>query len=242
LSSKITVLILHGWGSSSASWVEVKTILENNGFSVFTPDLPGFGKNKPPSSAWGVDDYVNWTLKFIEEKNLGRIFLLGHSFGGRIAIKLAAKYPEKLASLILVSGAGIKHQKTFWQRTVFYLAKIGGAIYILTFLPSVRRFIRKFFYRYIVRRKDYFEANGVMRETFSKVIDEDLTPFLNQINVPTLLVWGEKDKMTPLTDAYLMTNEIKSSILKIIPGNGHALNLDAPQKLTEAILKFLNKT
>ena len=140
---------------------------------------------------------------------------------------------------MLVAAAGIKHQKTFWQKVVYYLAKIASALYIFSFIPAIRRFCRQAFYRFVVRRRDYYEADGVMRETFKKVINEDLAPYLKQINIPTIIIWGEKDKMTPIEDAYLINDDIKLSLLKILKNHGHAINLDAPDKLTETIFQFL---
>ncbi|PIS38775.1 MAG: hypothetical protein COT34_01945 [Candidatus Nealsonbacteria bacterium CG08_land_8_20_14_0_20_43_11] len=232
-----TIVILHGWGSSSHSWLRAKALLEAKGYNALTPDLPGFGRMKPPLRSWRIDDYVEWVKDFLTDLELDRVFLLGHSFGGRIAIKLAAKYPELFAGLILVSAGGIKHKKTPWQAFLFYLAKIGGFLYIFSFFP----FFRRLFYRFIVRRRDYFEADGVMRETFKKVIEEDLAPLLKEISVPTAIIWGEKDKMTPVSDGQLMNTEIKSSVLTIIPENGHALNLDASEKLVAAIIEFLRR-
>jgi len=80
-----------------------------------------------------------------------------------------------------------------------------------------------------------------MKETFKNVIAEDLTPFLSQIKTPTLIIWGEKDKITPLSDGYKMNQEIKSSILKIIPKGIHNLPFQFPQEIVENILKFILK-
>ncbi|MBU2578852.1 alpha/beta hydrolase [Patescibacteria group bacterium] len=229
------ILILHGWAGNSGSWKQVREILENNGYNVIVPDLPGFGDAPLPTKSWSVSDYADFIFRFIQPHNLDKFYLLGHSFGGRIAIKFSVKYPEKLKTLILVSSAGIKPKKTLWQKALFIVAKIGRRF---SFLPG-HSFLQKIFYKFIVRKKDYLKTKGVMRETFKKVIGEDLIPYLSQISTPCLLIWGEKDKMTPLSDAYLMKKKIQNSKLEIVPGAGHSIHLESPEKLVEKILKFI---
>ena len=200
----MTILILHGWGVGAKNWKLVKELLENQGYKVFVPDLPGFGGSSPPPQVWTIDDYVNWVKEFSEKQNLSRFFLLGYSFGGRISIKFALKYPEKLLGLILVSCAGIKHNKTFKQLVISKIAKWGNKF---SFCPFYC-FFRKIFYRLIIRKSDYFGLKGSIKETFKRVIEEDLTPYLSQIKVSTLIVWGKEDRITPLKDAYLIKEKI----------------------------------
>ncbi|MEA3292985.1 MAG: alpha/beta hydrolase, partial [Patescibacteria group bacterium] len=89
------ILILHGWGGSSDSWVEVIKILSNQGYKIICPDLPGFGKTQKPNYSWELGDYRNFVKKFIENLNLEKFYLLGHSFGGAIAVKFSSIFPEK---------------------------------------------------------------------------------------------------------------------------------------------------
>lgn len=234
---KKTILILYGWGGSARSWNQIQKILENNEYNVIIPDFPGFNDTPAPAEPWSVSDYADFIFRFIQSQGLEKFYLLGHSFGGRVAIKFAVKYPEKLKGIIFVSSAGIKPKKTFLRKLIFILAKFGNNF---SFLPGYS-FARKIFYKFIVRKKDYFKAKGIMKEIFKKVIEEDLIPYLSQISIPALIVWGEKDKMTPLSDGYKMNREIKNSELKIIPDVGHAPHLEAPEKLSETILNFLKK-
>lgn len=227
-------LILHGWGKGSDSWIEVQKLISGQGYQVIIPDFPGFGKSQPSQKAWGVDDYVEWLKDFTISLGIEKFFLLGHSFGGRVAIKFAAKYPEKILNLILYEAAGIKH-KTPSLLIFFLISKVGN---IFSFLPFYSSF-RKIFYRYIVRKKDYLEAKGAMKDTFSKVIGENLIPYLPKISMPTLIIWGAKDRITPLADANLMKKEIPNSELQVIPEMGHAFHHQNPEKLTQAILQYL---
>lgn len=230
------IIILHGWGSCSENWFEVKKFLEGEGYRVLVPDLPGFGNTLPPKQEWFVDNYVEWLRNFCEKQNVSQFFLFGHSFGGRIAIKFAAKYYEKLKGLILCSSAGIKPKRNL---VVLLIAKIGKIIFRL---PVIRKFYplcQKIFYVKILRKTDYLKAMGIMKEILKNIVDEDLTPYLSQIKVPTLILWGKKDKMTPVKDAYLMHQEIKNSKLEVFKGIGHSIRRENPILLVEEIKKFL---
>lgn len=232
-----TILILHGWGSRSDSWSNVKEILQNQGYNVIVPDLPGFGKSAPLSQIWSVDNYVEWVDNFIKKRNYNnqKIFLLGHSFGGRIAIKFAAKYPEKTQKLILCSAAGITPRPKIKIAIFNLLSKIGNLMFSLPFLKIFQRPARKFIYFLSKDRDYYYLQNETMRQTFKRVISEDLTNYLFQIKVPTLIIWGERDKLTPIADAYKMHQQIKNSVLKIIPQGKHSLYLQHPEELANII-------
>ena len=238
--NKPTILILHGWGSSSDSWVKVGEILKSQGYQVFRPDLPGFGLEAPPTTAWGIDDYLEWVNRFCLQNNLKQFFLLGHSFGGRVAIKFAVRYPEKLKGLILFSAAGVTPRPKFKLSLISILSKIGGGILSLPVLNLFKTAVRKTVYFVLGTRDYYFLSNETMRETFKKTIEEDLSSSLNQIKAKTLIVWGEKDYVTPLGDARRMNREIPNSLIKTIPDEGHNIHLKSPGKLSREIIWFLN--
>ncbi len=232
------ILILHGWGGSSDSWVEVGKILAKEKFKVIIPDLPGFGKSETPPRPWSITDYAKWTIDFVSSQNLKEISLLGHSFGGRIAIKLTTQYSEMIKKLILCSAAGIKLEPEFETKIIFWLAKIGNAIFAPKPLKRLKDFARNFFYIFL-RHKDYVKADGTMRETIKKVLEEDLLPDLPKIKAKTLIIWGEKDKIVPIKYAYIFKEKIKDSKLEVIPKVGHAPNLEVSVKLAQVIINFL---
>ncbi|MFH1401928.1 MAG: alpha/beta hydrolase [Parcubacteria group bacterium] len=234
------LLILHGWGGSSDSWLRVQSILTKKGFKVIVPDLPGFGKSLTPPSPWGVKNYTDFVLKFVEEINLEDFFLLGHSFGGRISVRLAAEHPEKIKGLILCDSAGIKPKMNLKTFLIFWLAKIGNIIFTPKHLARFRDGIRSVFYSFL-RNKDYVKAKGTMKETIKKVLAEDLSQDLPKIKVKTLIVWGEADKMVPLRYGRIFNEKIADSELKIIPKIGHSPHIEVPGRLAEIILNFLDK-
>lgn len=224
-----TLFILHGWGSSKNKWQKVKELLEEEGIEVIIPEIPGLDKDI--SRPWNLSDYVNWFNKLTLKKS--SFFLLGHSFGGRVAIKFSAFYPQKLKGLILVSAAGIKKKPS----PLFSFVKIFKR---LSFLPGFS-FFRKMFYKFVVRKTDYLQAEGNLKETFKKITQEDIREYLPQIKVTTLIVWGKKDKITPLEDAYLMKKEIKDSKLELLDNIGHAPYIENPEIIARKIVDFIKK-
>lgn len=240
-----TLIILHGWGSAGQNWQGVGQALESDELKVLTPDMPGFGQSPLLSSAWSVKDYVEWLYDYCEKRNISQFFLFGHSFGGRIAIKFAAKYPKKLKGIILCSSAGIKPKKN----KILHCTNIAVARFVqwlriekIPVVKDVWQFLRKFFYRFILRKTDYLKAQGIMEQVFKNVIEEDLTPYLSQIKAPTLILWGKKDKMTPVKDAYLMHQKISNSRLQILENIGHSPHLESPRLLAEKIREFIKIT
>jgi len=235
------VLILHGWGSRSKNWSRVKELLENQGYKVFVPDLPGFGGNPSPSSPWSIDDYVEWVSDFCGKNNLSQFFLLGHSFGGGLAVKFVNSFSGKARALILV-GAKIRRQKSYRYYLGLVLGKLGKLIFFIPGFSFFQPFAKKVLY-WLIGTRDYYqlevEKAVTMKETFKKIIEEDLTPYLSQISVPTLIIWGKKDNITPLKDAYLINKRIEGSKLEIIKDGRHVPNMETPEILAEKIKEFL---
>lgn len=232
------LLILHGWGSSTKSWEKVQHYLARYGYKVIVPDMPGFGGSDSPPKAWHGDDYLAWLLNFIETQKLETpLNIVGHSFGGGLAMKLAIEYPKLVKNLILVSAARIYTKHSLYKRIVKKIAQLGRKMFY--FMPFFS-IIRKIFYRLIVGEKDYMRAEGVMRETMKLIIREDLTPELHKIQARTLIIWGTKDKATPIENAHLINEKVPGSELETIDGAGHALNLECPEKLAQMIGTYLN--
>jgi pimeloyl-ACP methyl ester carboxylesterase len=235
------ILILHGWGGSSDSWLKVQEILAKAGFKVICPDFPGFGKSKTPLERWGVGDYANFVNNFIK-KTCGEpaepFFLLGHSFGGRVAIKFSVLWPEKIKSLILCDSSGIKQKLGFREKLIFQISKLGNAIFTPTPLRRFKDKAKNLFYIFL-RHRDYAKADGMMREILKKVIAEDLLDDLPQIKMRTLIIWGESDKLVPVKYAHIFKEKIKNSELKILPKIGHSPHLEIPEKLAKIIIQFL---
>ncbi|MBM3257746.1 MAG: alpha/beta hydrolase [Candidatus Nealsonbacteria bacterium] len=235
------ILLLHGWGGSSSSWVKIQEILGKKGYQVIVPDFPGFGKSADPFDPWGVKEYVEFVFQFVKELKLNSFFLLGHSFGGRIAIKFSALYPEKVLRLVLVDSAGVEREKNLSLKQKIMLTwsrRLGYFIVTMPVLKKLYPLFRRIAYILVGTRDYYLIKSPVMKETFKKIIEEDLTDYLPMIKVKTLIIWGEKDRLTPISIAHLLKEKITGSELEVMPGIGHNPHLQSPKQLSEIILKF----
>jgi len=233
------LVILPGWLHNSDHWKFVQENLAQN-FQVVAVDLPGFGKSQDPSQGWDIGQYANFIEQFLTDISIEKCFMLGHSFGGRIVTKLAGRQSKFVDKIILVDSAGINSKRSLKKNIVRFLSSVISAIFSIwplsIFLPALRNQAYK-----ILRSKDYLEVNERMREVFLKATKEDLKKESKKIKIPTLIIWGEVDQLTPLSDAYVLKNNIANSELKIIPQIGHSPHLKAPEAVIKFVLDFLNK-
>jgi len=220
-------------------------MLEGEDLLILTPDLPGFGAEPEPDRPWSVDDYADWVEQWLALElpaSSSQLLLLGHSHGGRIAIKLATR-PQlpatsyQLQHLYLCAAAGIRHRslKRIFGRI---LAGIGRVLFAIPGLSKLEPFAKKMLYK-ILREHDYERASPVMKLTHAKVTAEDLTPLLAKITVPTDLFWGENDTYTPVKDGYTMHNAIRGSVLHTFAATRHRVHRDRAPEIASVIRNAL---
>lgn len=229
-----TLVCLHGWGGTKESFAELRAALEGSDITVLTPDLPGFGAEPEPKEAWNTDDYVDWAEAFIKKNVHGPFHLLGHSHGGRIALKLAARKSLPLTHLYLCAAAGIRHPRHFKRIIGLTLAKSGKALLTVPGLKSLQPMAKKLLYK-LVRVHDYEMATPIMRQTLINVSAEDLRPILGRITTPTDLFWGKDDGMTPYGDALVMNDSITGSVLHSYDGIRHRVHRDKAPEIADVI-------
>ena len=228
------VLVLHGWGASIEA---VHPIL--SGLSpvatVYALDLPGFGQTDPPPVPWGVEQYQELVAAFMDALAIDRPAIVGHSNGGRIAIRMASTEPSRASRLVLVDSAGIRPKRTLrWYRRVG-MAKVGK--YAARFLGAPGERLRAL----LVSRSasaDYLAA-GPLRPTLVKLVNADLRSFMPAIEAPTLLVWGSRDCETPLAAAHEMERLIPDAGLVVLEGAGHYSYLDQPARFARIVSHFI---
>jgi pimeloyl-ACP methyl ester carboxylesterase len=228
------VLLLHGWGANLDSFRQVIDDL-STAYRVTAIDFPGHGGSGLPPVPWAVSDFMECLVDVMDQLQLDRPSIIAHSFGGRVSIKLAAAHPERLNRLILVDAAGVPSPRSLKFKLKVSFAKTAKAI--APFLGPLGTALRKRVYA-AVQSKDYADA-GLLRETFVKVINEDLTPFLSQVKAPTLLIWGENDQDTPLSSAQTMNAKIAGSELVVLKGAGHFSYIDQFSLFRLRVRKFL---
>jgi pimeloyl-ACP methyl ester carboxylesterase len=219
-----TIVLLHGWGRSLEAVRQLGELLAQS-CRVVLIDLPGFGRSPLPFAAsndgggWGTAEYSERVKQLLDEKGIAECILLGHSFGGRLSVQLAAKYPNVVKGVILVGSHGLKRKRPLkdeirvrWIQTLTKTAKaIDGTIGT------------RIFAHYLAPRfgsRDY-KAAGDLRKTLVKTVNEDLSAQAATIAAPTLLLWGEDDTETPLDLARSFQSLIKDSHLTIFPNKGH---------------------
>ena len=237
------VFLLHGWGANLELFNAVADAISEK-YTVVAFDFPGFGKSDEPKEPWSVSDYADFTVKFIKSFGCERVILLGHSFGGRVIIKMLGgmALPFEVEKIILVDSAGIMP-----KRSLSYKIRVGAykaGRQLLEFPP-----VRKLFPGALekLRKKfgsaDYASASEVMRKTLVMVVNEDLRPLLKNVKVQTLLVWGDRDTATPLSDAHIMEKEIASAGtdvgLVVLTGAGHYSFIEKQYIFLRVIRSFL---
>ncbi len=225
-------IILHGWGSNSGRWELIAEKIAEKGFNVIVPDLPGFGESQQLERPWTVNDYVKWFEDLTKELSVQDFYLMGHSFGGALAAKISVKYPQRVKKLFLVAAAVVRKKTTKKKIS----EKISKFVKLFYFLPYYS-FFRKAVYKFIIRRSDYIYTDGIMKKTYLNVISDDISFNLPFIRVPTVIIWGEKDKSTPVEDANFIKEKIKNSKLIIIPEADHLIHKQLPELLTEKVLE-----
>lgn len=233
-AEKSAIIFLHGWRSSKAVWQGIVSQLRDINRPMYMLDLPGFGNSPATKSAFTISDYASLVKEFIKKQNLGRVALVGHSFGGRVGIRLGAMAPEVLEKLVLVDSAGFKTPQA--KRIVF---KAAAKLVRPVFKLNVFQGLRKKIYQSL-GAEDYI-ATPQMQQTFIKVINEDLSADMQKITSPTLIVFGEKDTDTPPEFGQRMQKLIIGSRLEMLSSAGHYSFLDQPEKFCQLIRQFLQQ-
>jgi len=240
-SSSPPVLMLHGWGASIDLLWQLGQPLAQQGYYVIAPDMPGFGETPPPPTAWTVFDYANFILKFTDSHRLTQFHLFGHSFGGRLALILGADHTERVKSMVLADSAGIRPKLPLAIRTrtsVYKSIRDGLNAVGLRGLSNTLR--ESYNQRY--GSSDFQQSDGVMRQTFINVINQDLLDHAARVSVPTLLIWGENDTDTPLWMGEKLEQTIPDAALVTYPNAGHYSYLEnIPQTVRVMNALFKNE-
>jgi pimeloyl-ACP methyl ester carboxylesterase len=233
------VVLLHGWGSNIELFQPTVDLLKNN-YKVVTMDMPGFGQSEEPDEPWDVDRYVDFLLAFLEPYHPDKVILLGHSFGGRVIIKLCARdLPFKVEKVILVDSAGVLPVKSPWEKFKQKLIRLTKWFFQL-------KLVQKLFPHLLetLRRSsgsaDYNAASPLMRQTLVKVVNEDLCDLMPHIVCPTLLIWGTADTATPFSDAVKMNELMPESAIVRLEGAGHYSFLERQEQYLRVLASFFN--
>lgn len=233
------IVLLHGWGSNIKLFANLIDLLSKK-YTVVAMDMPGFGESEEPPAAWCVDDYVDFVIDFLKDYDNRNIMFLGHSFGGRVIIKLNSRtnLPFKISKVILVDSAGILPPKSNKKSFRTYYYKAGKAFLSTGLMQKIAPDALENF-RKKMGSADYAAASPLMRQVLVKVVNEDLEPLIPNIKCPTLLVWGVNDTATPLSDGEKMEKLIADSGLVKLENAGHYSFLEQQFTFNRVMCSFL---
>lgn len=218
---------MHGYMSSKESFYYQTEFLSKY-FCVISFDFAGFGKSQQPEAPFSVGDYADWVIKLACALKLNNPHIIAHSFGARVALKLLGEKNFSAEKLIITGGAGIVK-----PRSPQYIRRVKAYRCVKKVFP---RFADKHF-----GSKEYKSLSPTMRESYKKIVNEDLRSVARNIKNQTLLLYGENDKVTPYKEeGEIFKNAIQNSQLQIIAG-GHFCFSEYPQLFNQKIYAFLKE-
>ncbi|MFH2118729.1 MAG: alpha/beta hydrolase, partial [Candidatus Paceibacterota bacterium] len=208
-------------------------LLKKTGWQVHFWPLPGLAQ--APAKPLTLSDYVEWLEN--KTKSLDSFVLLGHSFGGQLAIRFARLNPTKVQQLILVDSSGILDSSLIKviKRLVFKTLARAGKTF--TQSPALRRLLYRF-----ARETDYYEASPTQRATMRNILADEIKTDLPQIKTPTLVIWGAADKVTPLSLGRKIAQAIPQAQLKVLANARHSAVYTHPEAVVDSIKKFINNS
>lgn len=205
----------HGWGQDHRAFLPLAAQIERAGSHLLL-DFPGFGESPPPPSAWGTEDYADAVAAWLATLPRAPRVWIGHSFGCRVGLQLAARHPASLDGLVLVAAAGLRRRRTLAQRL-----RLGMRVALYKALKQLGRLnfpVERWRGRF--GSSDYRSA-GAMRPVLVKVVQEDLTDIARHVRCPTLLVYGSADRETPPEIGRRLEQLIPNARLVLVEGFDH---------------------
>lgn len=211
------LLMMHGWGQNLRALQPMGELLADMA-KIHILDLPGFGKSEPPPpEGWDTTQYADRVVAYMDEQGIAKTDLLGHSLGGRISMRLAHKYPDRVRSIIMINSAGLQSKKT-WQKSLRskWIKTLRGACKI----SPINQPALLDWHSQKYGSRDYLNA-GQLRSTLVKTVNEDVTDIVPKIPAPVLLLWGEADTETPVEMAHRYHRLFPNSQLITVPRRDH---------------------
>jgi pimeloyl-ACP methyl ester carboxylesterase len=222
-----TVVALHGWGRTGGDFSAIV-----GGLDAVSIHLPGFGITPEPPTAWGSEDYAEAVATAIS--GFGPVILLGHSFGGRVAVRLAARYPQYVSGVVLTGVPLLRLTPAPRPALGFRVVRSLAKAHLVPASVLERQ-----------RRKhgsaDYLAAQGVMRDILVRVVREDYGDDLARITAPVRMVWGEKDTAAPADAGLAASQRIRGARYRAVAGAGHLLDGDLRDAVRHDLLALLDE-
>ncbi len=247
LNDKPPLFLIHGFASSTYTFRRIIPLLQQQ-FSIIAVDLPGFGKSEKPTwFIYSLQNYAELMIQCIRHFDIPSTHIVAHSMGGQIALNMARMAPKKINKLILLCSSG-------------YLRRARKSLILSSYLPFFERLVH-----YHVRKKEVIDHLKNVFYNHSLISDEiidefarplkergfyqalvrllrhreDLEPYqLQEIQVPTLLIWGEEDKVVPVHIGHRLVRDLPQAQLITYEKTGHLITEEKPEHIFENILRY----
>jgi len=207
----------HGWGQSRHALMPLAEALAGQGAHLLL-DFPGFGESPVPPAAWGTAEYADASAELLAARpSAAKTIWVGHSFGCRVGLQIAARHPHAVVGLFLIAGAGLPRQRSLAER-IRLDARVRSFKALKRAAPVLGLDVEKLRQRF--GSKDYASA-GEMRAVLAKVVSEDLSDVARQVACPVHLVYGENDTETPPEIGARLSRLIPRAELTILPRHDH---------------------
>lgn len=240
------IILLHGFCENHQIWHGLTAKLASN-YKVLAVDLPGFGHSIPlPENCTTLEEIAGIIAKEITQRNLGRAFILGHSLGGYVALALAEIYPQLFQGLILVNSTTFsdrEDKKRTRDKVISFISKHGVA-------PFISQFVEEIFYK----KEDHLEAFESVKQMGLSCAQELLTRYtammrdrvdrtflLQQLEIPTLIIAGDKDRIIPKSQSQEMINYLPEGQSIILESCGHMAMYEKPKELYQGLIQFVHR-
>lgn len=228
------ILLLHGWGDSGGTFKQLGAGLQSS-HTVIIPDLPGFGQTEIPPKAWNLDDYAGFVQAFLVKIESSPKIIIAHSNGGALAIRGLSQGVLETDKLVLLASAGIRDKQGLRRFSLKLIAKAGKLATFWLPVAHKQRLQKKF---YGTVGSDMLVVPH-LQETFKTTVRQDVQEDAKRLKLPTLLIYGSKDKATPPHYGELFKRLISGSRLEVIKDAEHFVHQDQPEKVAELIREFL---
>lgn len=231
-------MILPGWLLETSRYDKLGREFAKAGYIFYIVDFPGFGVKRRLTRAFSLTDYVKYLQKFLRLNHIDKAIFVSHSFGGRVALKFISQDPKQVVALVISGTPGFPGITKFRFYATVWLTKVGTLVSFIPPFLFFRPLGKRIFYR-LIKANDYFQTQGVLRDTFKNIIKEHLTDYMRKIRVPTLLLWAGKDRLVPPRIAQRMKKSIRNSRLVVIPDVGHMFPYQKPVEFSQEVVKFI---
>jgi pimeloyl-ACP methyl ester carboxylesterase len=226
-----------GWGQSHRELLPLAEALRRRGRSVLI-DLPGFSASPPPPEAWTTADYADAVAEWLAGTATTRHIWIGHSFGCRVGLQLAARHPELVAGLFLIAAPGLRPRRSLMQRARFAVRRWA--------FRTARLFVAEGAARERLRQRfgsdDYRRATPFMRQVLVRAVTEDLSGPARAVRCPALLVYGADDRDTPPDIGERLQRLMPRGRLVVLRGFGHLdIMTEGRHQLAQLLVEFLEQ-